>query len=327
MPMTFSKGSNPLATMSWHLSATIASLSATAAADCCWLAPPIMERPPLDTASCEEVLSICLCAAATVMPALSISLLFSSALEKQRACIYKTGDGETAAAAAAPGGPMATDNEDQEYDNDSNVFGQSIATDLVSGRQTLFCCLSCGIPFTLSNDAYIYKDDRILEFIRFVHGVRKHVCMQDGTKGSAMQWQLNLAHYLHRYLHRHIERSSNAAAAAAGPPAAAQADNASPGCWKNQMAFVHAATQLIKCIQGITCVEGGTGDSTFSNGGDSPPIVMDKSFMDITSPCCHACNIAASHTVKIKKVLGIYQNRQQRRLPGKALYILAIVCM
>lgn len=116
-----------------------------------------------------------------------------------------------------------------------------------------------------------------------------------------MQWQLNLAHYLHRYLHRQIDRSKN------GSQPSAQA----PDAWKDQAAFVHTATQLIRSVQGVIRTKK-DGASFFQD----PPIVMDEAFMNITSPCCHACNIAASHTVKIKRALGIYQQKLAR-LPGK----------
>lgn len=68
---------------------------------------------------------------------------------------------------------MADDDDDDE--SATAIFSRSVVSDLVSGRQTLFCCLSCGVPFALSNDAYIYRDEPIQEFIRFVHGVRKQV--------------------------------------------------------------------------------------------------------------------------------------------------------
>lgn len=123
--------------------------------------------------------------------------------------------------------------------------------------------------------------------------------MHDRTRGSTMQWQLNLAHYLHRYLHSHIEKSA--------AESAEKAEAAS--CWKDQTMFVQSATQLISTIQGILPTDS---RSAFYA---EPPIVMDEAFLNVTSPCCHACNVAASHTVKIKKALGIY-NVNRKRLPG-----------
>ena len=195
----------------------------------------------------------------------------------------------------------------------ATIFSRSIVQDLISGRQTLFCCLSCGVPFALTNDAYTYRDPRINEFILFVHGVRKQICLGDGTIGSNMQWNLNLAHFLHRYLHKHIDRSKS-------EPEEKQQAKRGEGAdqWGSQPEFMHAATQLIRAIQGIIPLNK---DASFF---DAPPIQMDESFLNLTSPCCHACNIAASHTVKIKRALGIYQQPGMKRLPGMFCFLLGI---
>ena len=204
---------------------------------------------------------------------------------------------------------MADDSNADE--NIATIFSRSLVQDLVSGRQTVFCCLSCGVPFALPNDAYLYKDDRIQEFIIFVHGVRKQIGIWDRTLGSNMQWNLNLAHYLHRYLHRHIARSSNASTPT-------EETDKAPDQWRNQADFVRAATNLIRAIQKIIPTDK---EATFF---DAPPIKMDELFLNITSPCCHACNIAASHTVKIKRALGIYKTNW-KRLPG--LFLCEFLCI
>lgn len=98
--------------------------------------------------------------------------------------------------------------DDEEDANPTNtIFSSSSISDLVSGRGTLFCCLCCGIPYSLPNDAYIYRSDEIHEFIEFTHRVRKQVGLYDRTRGSTMQWHLNLAHYLHRSV-LHLSPSS-----------------------------------------------------------------------------------------------------------------------
>ena len=196
-----------------------------------------------------------------------------------------------------------------DYDDDgeegTSIFSKSAISDLVSGRQTVFCCLSCGVPFALNNDAYIYKDEKIQDFIRFTHGVRKQICMYDRTRGSTMQWQLNLAHYLHRYLHKHMEGSRD------GSPHVLPSQKATCArSWDGQ--FVQGATHLIACVQGIVQNKADNKKGYFFS---QPPITMNQAFMDITSPCCHACNIAASHTVKIKRALGI-QTKAAARLRG-----------
>lgn len=204
---------------------------------------------------------------------------------------------------------MQDDNGDSN-DDVASIFSRSAIMDLVSGRQTIFCCLSCGIPFALSNDAYIYRDEKIQEFVRFTHSVRKQVSLNDRTRGSSMQWQLNLAHYLHRYLHRHIKLSAASASAE-------EAGGESRREWRDQAAFVQGATHLIACIQSIIPPKASSNNQS-DRFFQAPPIVMDDAFMDITSPCCHACSISASHTVKIKKALGIYQKKLLGgRLPGK----------
>lgn len=71
---------------------------------------------------------------------------------------------------------MANSDDDEEEEEDATtVFSRSVISDLVSGRQTFFCCLSCGVPFALTNDAYLYDDEKISKFVRFTHGIRKQV--------------------------------------------------------------------------------------------------------------------------------------------------------
>jgi hypothetical protein len=62
-----------------------------------------------------------------------------------------------------------------------------------SGRNTLFCCLSCGMPFSFPDDAYTTADKDVQDIIRFVHRIRKEVRKDDRSRASTMQWQVHHA--------------------------------------------------------------------------------------------------------------------------------------
>jgi hypothetical protein len=190
---------------------------------------------------------------------------------------------------------------DEEGENDRLVREYSLGTtasDLVNGRTTLFCCLCCGIPFALPDDSYIYQQNNkdVRHFIWFTHYVRRQLRLYDRSRASTKQWQLELSHYLHSYLHKNILASSLSGGgeyAADGPP---------KNAWDNQESFVAAAVQLISSIKEATgCCSPTTSTMT------KPPIIdlSDEQFLNYKNSWCNACNIAATHAIRIKQILGI----------------------
>ena len=67
---------------------------------------------------------------------------------------------------------------------------------------TLYCCLSCGMPFSFPDEAYTSEDGDVRALILFVHRLRGFVHAKDRagvqTSASTAHWQLNKSHYLHR---------------------------------------------------------------------------------------------------------------------------------
>lgn len=58
-----------------------------------------------------------------------------------------------------------------------------------SGRSTLYCCLSCGMPFAFPDDAYTSNDKDVKEIVNFVHKIRHEIKKADDVKKSTMMWQ------------------------------------------------------------------------------------------------------------------------------------------
>lgn len=84
-------------------------------------------------------------------------------------------------------------NNSDETDDDDNS-----ARDALNGRGSLYCCLSCGIPFAYPDDSYISSSRTVQDIIHFTHVLRHCMRKDDRSKASTTQWQLNKAHYIHR---------------------------------------------------------------------------------------------------------------------------------
>lgn len=56
------------------------------------------------------------------------------------------------------------------------VTDQLVSNLNASGRNTLFCCLSCGMPFSFPDDSYTSSDTDVQDLVRFVHSIRKVGC-------------------------------------------------------------------------------------------------------------------------------------------------------
>jgi hypothetical protein len=135
------------------------------------------------------------------------------------------------------------DEGSDENDDDLQFAIGSSASDLVNGRSTIFCCLSCGVPFSLPDDSYIYQQNNrnMRQFIWFTHFVRRQMRLHDRSIASTKQWQLEMSHYLHRYLHKNIVSSSRFSATT---PASVNGN-----IWTDQAQFIPAATRLVQSIQ------------------------------------------------------------------------------
>lgn len=65
-----------------------------------------------------------------------------------------------------------------------------------TGRSTLFCCLSCGMPYAFPDHAYMSDDRQVREILFFVHKIRHQIRQQDNNRASTMQWQVVLGLHL-----------------------------------------------------------------------------------------------------------------------------------
>jgi hypothetical protein len=162
--------------------------------------------PPIEACLCRSCL---LCTADTVMPALSIPLCMSAcdtecmpgdvcvcvclctynSLQVRRSYIIAW---VTACVCVCVGIIM------QEEDDDDRIIRRSAVR--TSGRSTLFCCISCGIPFTFIDSAYTSGDKEVQKMMLFVHKIRRDIRNNDHktTALPSTQWQPNRSHYLHR---------------------------------------------------------------------------------------------------------------------------------
>ena len=89
---------------------------------------------------------------------------------------------------------MQSEDADLQYGPSAvapDPVADQIASNLnASGRNTLFCCLSCGMPFSFPDDSYTSSDKDVQDIIRFVHRVRREVRKDDRSRASTMQWQV-----------------------------------------------------------------------------------------------------------------------------------------
>ena len=99
-------------------------------------------------------------------------------------------------------GPEEVEEPINESDEGANTLPSS------KTRSTLFCCLSCGIPFTFPDEAYTTSvatsDSDVQQIVRFVHRVRKEIQNSDEKAGISpgSLWQADKCHYLHQFLHQ-----------------------------------------------------------------------------------------------------------------------------
>jgi hypothetical protein len=83
---------------------------------------------------------------------------------------------------------MDGDDEAEEEVEGTAAFGMSSIN--ISGRNTLFCCLSCGMPFSFPDESYTSADKNIQEMLQFVHTLRLEIRRNDKSKASTAQWQV-----------------------------------------------------------------------------------------------------------------------------------------
>lgn len=183
-----------------------------------------------------------------------------------------------------------SDSDDNDENPTNTVFTSSSISDLVSGRGTLFCCLSCGIPYSLPNDAYIYQNAEIQEFIRFTHRVRKQVladfmlccvcmtclirnqsvlCRSASTTGhgappcsGTSTWRTTCTGknfflsikdqgFVFDSACRYLHKHIKLSSCSADRVSLSSQEAKKLLKWKDQAAFIQAAAQLISCVQDI----------------------------------------------------------------------------
>jgi hypothetical protein len=189
--------------------------------------------------------------------------------------------------------------------SDDDALALSAATSS-SGRSTLFCCLSCGIPFAFPDSSYTSDDKDVKDIITFVHKVRREIRKDDRSKASTMQWLSNKCHYIHKFLHgnmlRHIcvVTDNHKQSVYKEHKLRKKEIEALKDCkneklvWSN--ATITACNNLIGCLR-------------FSQGSSlNPPMTnlifsIDEDLMEYTSDCCNACNTEATNHYRIKELL------------------------
>lgn len=196
---------------------------------------------------------------------------------------------------------MGDENEDEEqllFDEDENLLYISKTSDLVQGRKTLFCCLSCGIPYAFPDDAYLSTRTEAKSMMYFTHYVRKQLRVDDRSRASTLQWLPNECHYLHKFMHKNILQCCLKPTETRKNISDAEEPLTS---WQDQSIFLRACNKLIGCCK-------------FAVPAVQPyvrPRLMeiDKKFLDFTSPCCNGCNTAATNSVHLRQLLGIDKPR------------------
>ena len=164
-------------------------------------------------------------------------------------------------------------------------------SELSLGRSTLFCCLSCGVPFAFPDDSYITTKQEAVKIIRFTHFVRKHMRTNDRSMASTLQWHLNKAHYAHSFLHPSIQK------VCLEPPSKHKDAAAShlTAAWADQPLFLKACNDLLRSLH-------------FKNAPDRLKCFkITEDLLDFTSPWCNACNVAATNHTRLKQLLRVQQ--------------------
>ncbi len=164
-------------------------------------------------------------------------------------------------------------------------------SELSLGRSTLFCCLSCGVPFAFPDDSYITTKQEAVKIIRFTHFVRKHMRTNDRSMASTLQWHLNKAHYAHSFLHPSIQKVCLEPPSKHKDAAASHLTQA----WADQPLFLKACNDLLRSLH-------------FKNAPDRLKCFkITEDLLDFTSPWCNACNVAATNHTRLKQLLRVQQ--------------------
>ena len=98
---------------------------------------------------------------------------------------------------------MASYEEDADVDPSFQEIWKCFSS---TGRSTLYCCLSCGMPYSFPDSAYTSPDRDVQSMLLFTHKLRKELSASASTtaRQSTMQWQANQCHYIHRFLHPNL---------------------------------------------------------------------------------------------------------------------------
>lgn len=190
-----------------------------------------------------------------------------------------------------------------------------------TGRTSLFCCLSCGMPYSFPDDAYTSSDKDVQKMLLFTHRLRKALTgsVNTTTKQSTMQWQPNKCHYIHRFLHpnlichlstvdqahwsrvatkfkskKKIAENKKGQEDVASRLKEAAAVEKRTKTWKKDLVLT-----FNKLIASVRFRQGG---QQTADGGDMR-FVFKESLMEYTSEWCNACNMEATNHIKIKDML------------------------
>lgn len=125
------------------------------------------------------------------------------------------------------------------------IQGKEDVSELMLGRSTFFCCLSCGVPFAFPDDAYLSEKEEAVKMLRFTHFVRKHMRGNDRSMASTTQWQLNRAHYIHSFLHTSMSKVMTMVLPQQQDEAEALKRQRA---WAEQTLFVKHASELMKAL-------------------------------------------------------------------------------
>ena len=86
-------------------------------------------------------------------------------------------------------------------DANAQEYGVGAGLPTASGRSSLFCCLSCGMPFAFPDAAYTSDDKEVRDVLTLVHRIRDEIRHSEpGRGGSTALWQPQKSHYIHRFV-------------------------------------------------------------------------------------------------------------------------------
>lgn len=185
-----------------------------------------------------------------------------------------------------------------DNDNDDGLLRR---TDLTLGRQTLFCCLCCGVPYAFPDDVYLSRNEEVKSMIYFTHFVRNEMKVDDGSSASTTQWQLNQCHYVHSFMHSTLERCRLSRVSADV--------GSKQRSWADQPEFLRSCNALMQSLK-------------FAPASNSKkhPLSMTKDFMNYRSPWCNGCNMAATNHLDVKNLMGFLSTeRKMLAIPDPGL--------